>query len=111
MKNILNKIIGVIANFALLIGILAPLASPAPAYASTVWNVGDVFAGVGGGAYNVYDNAGVFKETISDGLGGFTTGCAFNGTLDKLYATNFSNTKVAISNIQRCDCAYSSNSC
>src|SRR3989344_544107 len=65
-------------------------------YASTTWNVGDVYTGVGGGSYNVYDNAGVFKETISDGLGGFTTGCAFNNDLSKLYTTNFSNTKVVV---------------
>src|SRR3989344_9264919 len=64
--------------------------------AATIWNVGDVFAGVAGGSYNVYDNSGVFKETITDGLGGFTTGCAFNNDLSKLYTTNFSNTKVVV---------------
>lgn len=69
-----------------------------PAFAST-WNTGDVFAGVGGGNYNVYDNAGVFKETISDGSGAaFTTGCAFNSALDKLYTTNFSNQNVVAYN-------------
>jgi len=98
-RKIFNKIVGVVANISLLVGTLAPLATPVPAYASTVWNVGDVFAAIGGGSYNVYDNAGAFKETINDGLGGiFTTGCAFNNSLDKLYTTNFSNTKVAIYN-------------
>src|SRR3989344_7476995 len=67
-----------------------------PAAASTTWNVGDVYAGVAAGQYNVYDNSGVFKETITDGLGGFTTGCAFNNDLSKLYTTNFSNTKVVV---------------
>src|SRR3989344_3514419 len=67
-----------------------------PAAASTTWNVGDVYAGVAAGQYNVYDNSGVFKETITDGLGGFTTGCAFNNDLSKLYTTNFTNTKVVV---------------
>ncbi|MEK6901777.1 MAG: calcium-binding protein [Nanoarchaeota archaeon] len=99
MRKTFNKIVGVVANISLLIGTLVPLARPVPVHAVTVWNVGDVFAAVGGGSYNVYDNAGVFKETINDGLGGaFTTGCAFNNSLDKLYTTNFSNTKVAIYN-------------
>ena len=65
------------------------------AHAST-WDVGDVFAAVSGGAYNVYSPSGVFKETINDAVGGFTTGCAFNNTHDKLYTTNFSNGKVVV---------------
>ncbi len=68
-------------------------AVPAVAAAST-WNDGDVFAGVGNGSYNVYDNAGTFKETISDGLGGFTTGCAFNNSQTFLFTTNFSAARV-----------------
>lgn len=69
-----------------------------PAHASTTWNIGDVFAGVAGGNYNVYDNAGNFKETISTGLGGFTTGCSFNPALDKLYTTAFSGSSVVVFN-------------
>ncbi|MBI2876347.1 MAG: hypothetical protein HYY20_05650 [Candidatus Tectomicrobia bacterium] len=69
-----------------------------PARAVTPWVTGDVFVGVSGGSYQVYDNTGVFKETISDGLGGFTTGCAFNLSLDKLYTTNFSNAQVVVYN-------------
>lgn len=68
--------------------------SPSPAQAST-WVVGDVFAGVGNGQYQVYSNTGVFKETISQGMPGFTTGCAFNSAGD-LYTTNFSQTKVVV---------------
>jgi hypothetical protein len=69
----------------------------APASASTVWNQGDVFAGVGGGKYNVYDNTGTFKETIDQGIGsGETTGCAFNPARTKLYTTNFQNDMVAV---------------
>lgn len=98
MNKIVNKIVRLVATLSLLAGSLLPLARPFPAYASTTWNVGDVYAGVSGGQYNVYDNAGVFKETISDGLGGSTTGCAFNNSLDKLYTTNFSNTKVVAYN-------------
>jgi len=64
-----------------------------PAFAST-WNIGDVFAGIASGSYNVYDNTGVFKETISSGLGGFTTGCAFNPGLTDLYTTQFSNGQI-----------------
>ena len=33
------------------------------------WNVGDVFAAIGSGQYNVYSNAGVLKQTITDGAG------------------------------------------
>jgi hypothetical protein len=68
----------------------------APAAASKTWVTGDVFAGVGDGSYKVYSNTGVFKETISDGMSGFTTGCAFNPTLTRLYTTNFTNTKVVV---------------
>ena len=69
----------------------------APASASTVWNQGDVFAGVGGGKYNVYDNTGTFKETIDQAIGsGETTGCAFNPAKTKLYTTNFQNDMVAV---------------
>ena len=69
----------------------------APASASTVWNQGDVFAGVGGGKYNVYDNTGTFKETIDQAIGsGETTGCAFNPARTKLYTTNFQNDMVAV---------------
>ncbi|MBI2174591.1 MAG: hypothetical protein HYU33_05290, partial [Candidatus Omnitrophica bacterium] len=68
--------------------------NPSPAQAST-WVVGDVFAGVGNGQYQVYSNTGVFEETISQGMPGFTTGCAFNSAGD-LYTTNFSQTKVVV---------------
>lgn len=67
-----------------------------PVWASIPWVTGDVFVGVSNGSYQVYDNDGNFLETINDGLGGFTTGCAFNPALDKLYTTNFSNTKVIV---------------
>ncbi|MFN2506054.1 MAG: hypothetical protein ABR540_17830 [Acidimicrobiales bacterium] len=67
-----------------------------PVDAATTWNIGDVFAGVGNGTYNVYDNNGVFKESISQGAPGFTTGCSFNPSLDRLYTTNFTNGNVYV---------------
>lgn len=96
MRKQFSNYISVVTLSAMLVGFLAPLSQPARA--STTWNVGDVFAGINGGQYQVYTNAGVLKETISDGLGGFTTGCAFNGARDKLYTTNFGNTKVVVYN-------------
>ena len=75
---------------------IAGLTLAASATAATTWNVGDVFAGIASGSYNVYSNSGAFKETISDGSGGFTTGCSFNPSLDKLYTTNFSASKVVV---------------
>jgi len=57
---------------------------------ASTWVIGDVFAGLSGGLYNVYSNSGVFKETI--GLAGsYGTGCAFNPAKTQLYTTNFSN--------------------
>ena len=37
----------------------------APASAATTWNTGDVFVAVANGSYNVYDNGGAFKQTIT----------------------------------------------
>ena len=77
----------------LLVGTL--IGHPQAAEGST-WNIGDVFVGISNGNYQVYDNTGIFKETIFNGLGGFTTGCAFNPSLTKLYTTAFSATKVVV---------------
>lgn len=63
--------------------------SGGPIYAAD-WNEGDVFAGVGAGNYDVYDNNGIYKETINVGSSGFTTGCAFNLDQSSLYTTDFS---------------------
>ena len=77
---------------------LASQAIPHPVYpanqrsvdvTSAIWVLGDLFAGVAGGNYQVYDNAGTFKETINNAIGGFTTGCQFNPTLTQLYTTAF----------------------
>jgi sugar lactone lactonase YvrE len=67
-----------------------------PAAGATTWNNGDVFVAVGNGSYNVYDNAGVFKQTITSPLGATTTGCSFNLAGDKLYTTNWSHNRVVV---------------
>jgi cysteine-rich repeat protein len=61
------------------------------------WVMGDVFAAVGDGKYNVFSNMGVFKETIDTGFSGeSTTGCAFNQDRSKLYTTVFGASKVVV---------------
>ncbi|MCB0176188.1 MAG: hypothetical protein KDJ97_37160 [Anaerolineae bacterium] len=70
--------------------------SPQPTYVfaeSELFRTGDVFVGVSNGQYQHYDINGNLLETLSDGLGGFTTGCAFDSAGD-LYTTNFGNTRV-----------------
>lgn len=69
------------------------LAGWASALQASDWRVGDVFVAIGNGQYKVYGNAGNFKETISDGQGGLTGGCAFDSTYH-LFTTNISNAKV-----------------
>jgi cysteine-rich repeat protein len=61
------------------------------------WVKGDVFTAVDFGKYNVFSNAGVFKETIDTGLSGaLTAGCAFNQDRSKLYTTIFSASNVVV---------------
>lgn len=61
------------------------------------WAIGDVFAGTEDGTYDVYDNSGTFKETISQApLGYAGTGCAFNPFRNKLYTTNFDGAEVVV---------------
>jgi hypothetical protein len=62
--------------------------------AQVTWNVGDVFVAVGGGQYEVYDNTGAFKQTITDSFAkGATAGCGFD-SLFNLYTTNFDSSAV-----------------
>lgn len=77
-----------------IVAILALAFMPMSSFASTTWNVGDLAVAVSGGCYQIRDNAGLLKETICDGLGYYTTGCAWNPLLTRLYTTNFSSTKV-----------------
>lgn len=92
MKKIVQKIVGIIsvAGMVVLVSVTAQ--------AGTAWNVGDLAVAVSGGSYQIRDNTGLLKETISDGMGGFTTGCAWNNNQSKLYTTNFSATKVVVYN-------------
>jgi flagellar hook capping protein FlgD len=56
---------------------------------------GDVFVGVAGGKYYRYSNAGVFLEVLTNGLGGYTTGCACNAA-GNLYSTDFSSSMIVV---------------
>jgi cysteine-rich repeat protein len=61
------------------------------------WSKGDVVVGVTNGSYNVFNNTGVFKETIYNGFGGgATAGCAFNHDGSKLYTTVYLAGKVFV---------------
>ena len=73
------------------IALIAMMATPA---AAATFNTGDVFAGTNGGNYQHYDGAGNLLETLTTGLGGFTTGMAFDST-GNLYGTNFSVSSVS----------------
>lgn len=63
---------------------------------AATWDQGDVFTSTGGsatgGTFKVWSNAGVLKETLTDGTG-FTTGGAFDSAGD-LYLTFFSESSV-----------------
>ena len=79
-------------------------ATPPLSAASLLFESGDVFIGVGSaaagdptfGEYRVYDNSGVFKESITASLTGQTAGCAFNPAGDKLYTTYFFQNRVVV---------------
>ena len=64
------------------------------------WRKGDLFLGVGGGKYKVYDDEGIFKEEIDDGFGGFTTQCAFNKDKSELFTLSFSSRTVVAFDIE-----------
>src|SRR5205085_8515015 len=61
---------------------------------ATIWELGDVFAGVSNGNYLVYSSSGVSKGSINNGTGGYTTGCAFNTPTTQLYTTDFSGGRI-----------------
>src|SRR5262249_37762428 len=73
---------------------LLVLAAGSSLRAQVTWNVGDVFVAVGGGQYQVHDNTGALKQTITDNFAkGATAACSFD-SLFNLYTTNFDNTAV-----------------
>ena len=90
-RGVVGILVGTMLAFVVLL-----FRTGAPASAATTWNTGDVFVAVGNGSYNVYNNAGVFKQTITSPLGATTTGCSFNLAGDKLYTTNWSNNRVLV---------------
>jgi sugar lactone lactonase YvrE len=55
---------------------------------------GDVFASLSGGLVNEYTSAGAFVQTLNTGLGGFTTGSAFDSA-GNFYVTDFSSSAVS----------------
>ncbi len=64
------------------------------------FQIGDVICGVMSGNYQIYDNDGVYIETIYDSLGGVTTGPRYFDDPDdppgRLYVTDFSIGHVVI---------------
>ena len=60
------------------------------------WGVGDVFLAVGDGTYHVFDRAGRFKQALEDDYGGYTTDCGFSPSLERLYAVNYTHSKVVV---------------
>jgi sugar lactone lactonase YvrE len=75
-------------------GLALLLSVPARGVEPVSWNVGDVFVAVGEGAYQVYDRHGGPKYLLQGEQGGYTTDCAFNPDLDKLYTANYTYTQV-----------------
>ncbi len=64
-----------------------------PAFAGG-WATGDVYVGISGGQYQVYDNNGAFKETIDTGLVGYTANGVFSASTSRLYTTAFEANRV-----------------
>jgi hypothetical protein len=89
----MRKILG--TTGALLAVLMALVWSPLFGYSApnATWEQGDVFVGVGGGSYQVYNNSGTYSETLTDAFGGQVRGCALDVDGD-LYATNSSNNRV-----------------
>ncbi|MCK4827817.1 hypothetical protein KA005_69455 [bacterium] len=77
-----KRILGIIGIFIALTALSATVAAALP------FQVGDVFASVSNGQVQHYDKNGILLETLDTGLGGFTTGMAFDSN-GNLYVTNF----------------------
>lgn len=56
---------------------------------AVAFSVGDIFAATGSGTVQHYSAVGLLLETLNTGLGGYTTGMAFDAA-QNLYVTNFS---------------------
>jgi hypothetical protein len=82
------------ASRLVLFGSLVSLTAALSAQGDAVWVRGDVFAGSGTSTYRVYDNNGVFKETISSGgTSTETTGGAFDSA-GNLWTTEFTSGQI-----------------
>lgn len=60
------------------------------ASAQAAYQLGDIFASVGGGQVRRYNSAGVLQQTLNTTQGGFTTGSAFDSA-GNFFVTNFSS--------------------
>lgn len=87
-----GRVVGLILLMAVGIILVCQSADAEP----TAWRVGDVFIAVGDGSYQVFDHQGKLKQILHDEQGGYTTDCAFNPALDRLYTANFTRTKVVV---------------
>lgn len=79
----------------LTLGLTAALNTRTTPVEAADWAIGDVFLGVANGSYQVRAPNGTLKETVNSGLGGFTTGCAFDSK-GNLYTTQFSANQVTV---------------
>jgi len=68
---------------------VAAILATTPAAAAGLFDSGDVFASVGNGTVQVYDDNGALLTTLNTGQGGYTTG-SVSDTAGNFYVTNFS---------------------
>jgi PEP-CTERM motif len=73
----------------LIVTAVLALAFAGTARAGSSYAVGDVFLGVSNGTVNEYTPTGTLVQTMSTGLGGYTTGMGFDAS-GNLYVTDFS---------------------
>lgn len=66
-----------------------PSEAQVAAQSSTAFGIGDVFVAIGNGLVQWRRPDGTLNATLDTGLGGFTTGMAFDKTPGDLYVTNF----------------------
>src|SRR5206468_4695397 len=79
-----------LARVICLLALMAPfLLTSVAAHGASTFQVGDVFVGVGNGQIQWYHPDGTLVQTLNNGVGGFTTGMAFDSA-GHLYGTNFS---------------------
>ena len=74
---------------AVVIAVALPASS-----ATAQYQKGDIFASIGDGQVAEYQANGTFVRTLTTGLGGYTTGSAFDGA-GNFYVTNFSASSVS----------------